>query len=110
MTTLDNGLQYRVVKAGDGKQPGSKDTVTVHYRGRLINGEEFDSSFSRGQPATFPVNGVIAGWQQVLPMMKEGASWQVFIPAGLAYGEMGAGASIGPNETLIFDIELLEVK
>jgi FKBP-type peptidyl-prolyl cis-trans isomerase FklB len=82
----------------------------VHYRGTLISGVEFDSSVSRGEPATFPVGGVIKGWQEILPLMKEGAKWQVFIPSDLAYGANGAGASIGPNETLIFEIELLSIK
>ena len=106
---LPDGLQYKVIKAGTGKKPNVNDRVTVHYRGKLINGEEFDSSYSRGEPATFPVNGVIKGWQEVLPMMKEGGHWQVVIPPELAYGDRGAGAKIGPNATLIFDIELLKV-
>lgn len=107
---LDSGLQYAVIKAGSGKQPKSTDTVVVNYRGTLIDGQEFDSTYSRGKPAIFQVNGVIAGWQQVLPLMKEGAHWKVFIPPQLAYGERGAGGMIGPNATLIFDIELMEVK
>jgi FKBP-type peptidyl-prolyl cis-trans isomerase FklB len=84
--------------------------VQVHYRGTLISGTEFDSSIKRGEPATFPVNGVIQGWQEVLPLMKEGAKWQVWIPSDLGYGARGAGGAIGPNETLIFEIELLAVK
>lgn len=110
VTELPNGMQYKVIKEGNGKQPKPTDTVSVHYRGTLISGTVFDSSIDRGEPATFPLNGVIKGWQEILPMMKEGAKWQVFIPASLAYGENGAGASIGPNETLIFEIELLSVK
>lgn len=110
ITELPNGMQYKVIKDGTGKQPKATDTVSVHYRGTLISGVEFDSSVSRGEPATFPVGGVIKGWQEILPLMKEGAKWQVFIPSDLAYGPNGAGASIGPNETLIFEIELLSIK
>lgn len=106
----DSGLQYQVIEEGSGKQPADTDTVRVHYRGTLINGTEFDSSHSRGEPATFPVNAVIPGWREVLPLMKVGAKWKVFIPADLAYGERGAGANIGPNETLLFDIELLAIE
>ena len=108
--TTDSGLQYRVIKAGSGANPTTADTVTVHYRGTLIDGEEFDSSYKREQPATFPLNGVIKGWQEALPMMKEGGKWEVFVPSSLAYGAKGAGGSIGPNETLIFEIELLNIK
>lgn len=107
--TTASGLQYKVVKAGTGAKPSASDTVSVHYRGTLINGEEFDSSFSRGQPATFPVGGVIKGWTEALQMMKVGAKWQLFIPANLAYGPRGPSPKIGPNSTLIFDVELLEV-
>jgi FKBP-type peptidyl-prolyl cis-trans isomerase FklB len=107
---LESGVQYKVIKDGSGKSPKATDTVSVHYRGTLINGREFDSSYKRNEPATFPVNGVIPGWQQVLPLMKEGAKWEVAIPAAAAYGERGAGADIGPNETLVFEIELLAVK
>jgi FKBP-type peptidyl-prolyl cis-trans isomerase FklB len=107
--TLPSGLQYKVITEGKGKQPKSTDTVVAHYRGTLINGTEFDSSYKRNEPATIPVAGVIKGWQEVLPLMKEGAKWQVYIPAELAYGPRGGG-SIGPNEVLIFDIELLSVK
>ncbi|MFQ5937001.1 MAG: FKBP-type peptidyl-prolyl cis-trans isomerase, partial [Acidiferrobacterales bacterium] len=110
VVALANGLQYKVIEAGSGKKPKASDTVVVHYRGRLINGEEFDSSYSRGEPASFQVSGVIDGWQQALQMMSVGAKWQVFIPSDLAYGQRGAGESIGPNETLIFDIELLAIK
>ncbi len=110
VTVTDSGLQYKVLTHGDGKSPSPTDMVTVHYRGTLLNGEEFDSSYSRGEPATFPVNGVIQGWQEVLPMMKVGDKFQVAIPSELAYGERGTGHGIGPNETLLFDIELLDVK
>ena len=102
-------MQYKVVTAGTGKTPGSSDSVTVHYRGTLIDGTEFDSSYKRGQPATFPVNGVIKGWTEALQLMKEGAKWQLFIPSDLAYGERGAGANIGPHATLIFDVELVKI-
>ena len=110
VVTLPNGLQYKVVTEGSGKQPKSSDTVVAHYRGTLTNGEEFDSSYKRNEPATFPVQGVIKGWQEVLPLMKEGAKWQVYIPSELAYGPRGAGNAIGPNEALIFDIELVSIK
>ncbi len=109
VTTLPSGLQYKVITAGTGKSPALTDSVTVHYRGTLIDGTEFDSSFKRGQPVTFPVNGVIKGWTEALLLMQEGAKWQLFIPSDLAYGERGAGASIGPNATLIFDVELIKV-
>jgi FKBP-type peptidyl-prolyl cis-trans isomerase FklB len=103
--TLPSGLQYKVITAGTGKKPGSQDTVTVNYRGTLINRHEFDSSYRRGQPATFRVDGVIKGWTQALQMMREGARWQLFVPPDLAYGERGPLA----NETLIFEVELLGV-
>ncbi len=106
----ESGLQYKVIKEGSGKQPTADSTVSVHYRGTLINGTEFDSSYKRGQPASFPVGGVIRGWTEALQMMKEGAKWELYIPSDLAYGERGAGASIGPNSTLKFEVELLEVK
>ncbi len=105
-----SGLQYQVIQEGNGKQPSDTDTVRVHYRGTLIDGTEFDSSHRRGEPATFPVNAVIPGWREVLPLMKAGSKWKVYIPADLAYGERGAGPNIGPNETLVFDIELLAVE
>jgi FKBP-type peptidyl-prolyl cis-trans isomerase FklB len=108
--TLASGLQYKVVKAGSGKKPKLNDTVTVHYRGTLIDGTEFDSSFRRGKPATFPVSGVIPGWTEALPLMEEGAKWQLFIPPKLAYGEPGAGGLIGPNATLIFEVELISIQ
>ena len=108
--TLPSGLQYKVVKVGTGKKPKSADTVTVNYRGTLIDGTEFDSSYKRGQPATFPVSGVIPGWTEALQLMEEGAKWQVIVPSKLGYGERGAGPTIGPNATLIFEIELISVQ
>ena len=108
--TTASGLQYKVITEGKGKTPKATDTVKTHYRGTLINGTEFDSSYKRGEPAEFPVNGVIKGWTEALQLMKEGSKWQLFIPSELAYGERGAGKDIGPNSTLIFDIELLSVK
>ena len=108
--TLASGLQYKVIKAGTGKKPKATDTVTTQYRGTLINGTEFDSSYRRGQPASFQVNGVIPGWTEALQLMEEGAKWQLFIPSNLAYGERGAGRDIGPNATLIFEIELLSIQ
>lgn len=104
-----SGLQYKVVEEGKGKSPKDKDTVKVHYKGTLIDGKEFDSSYSRNQPAEFPVNAVIAGWTEALKMMKTGAKWKLFIPANLAYGEMGRPGIPG-NSTLLFDVELLEIK
>lgn len=109
--TLPSGLQYKVIKAGTGKKPKLTDTVTVNYRGTLIDGTEFDSSYKRGQPATFQVNGVIPGWTEALQLMEQGAKWQLFIPSNLAYGERGApGGAIGPNATLIFEIELISIQ
>jgi len=108
--TLPSGLQYKVIKAGTGKKPKSNDTVTVNYRGTLIDGTEFDSSFRRGQPATFQVSGVIPGWTEAMQLMAEGAKWQLFVPPNLAYGERGAGGLIGPNATLIFEVELISVQ
>jgi FKBP-type peptidyl-prolyl cis-trans isomerase FklB len=107
---LPNGLQYKVLTEGTGKSPKAEDTVTVNYKGTLIDGTEFDSSYKRGQPATFQVKGVIPGWTEALQLMKEGSKWQLFIPPELAYGERGAGREIGPNATLIFEVELLTVK
>lgn len=109
VTTLPSGLQYKVMKAGTGKKPQATSTVTVHYRGTLINGKEFDSSYKRNEPTTFQLDRVIKGWQEALPLMPEGAKWQIFVPSELAYGARGAGSDIGPNETLIFEIELLKV-
>jgi len=109
--TLPSGLQYKVIKAGTGKKPKLSDTVTAHYRGTLIDGTEFDSSYKRGQPATFPVSGgMIPGWTEALQLMEEGAKWQLFIPSNLAYDEKGAGRDIGPNATLIFEIELVSIQ
>lgn len=108
--TLPSGLQYKVIKEGTGKTPKAEDTVVTNYRGTLIDGTEFDSSYKRGQPATFPVKGVIPGWTEALQLMKEGSKWELFIPSNLAYGERGAGNTIGPNATLIFEIELISVK
>jgi len=106
----DSGIYYIEMTAGEGEQPSATDTVKVHYKGTLKDGTEFDSSYARGTPAEFPVNGVIQGWQEILPMMKAGSKWQVAIPSDLAYGERGAGTNIGPNEPLVFEIELLEIK
>lgn len=107
--TLPDGLQYKVLKEGNGPKPTANDTVTVNYRGTLINGKEFDSSYKRGQPISFPVNGVIKGWTEALQLMPVGSKWQLFIPSDLAYGERGAGADIGPNATLIFEVELISI-
>jgi FKBP-type peptidyl-prolyl cis-trans isomerase FklB len=108
--TLPSGLQYKVVVEGTGKTPTVTDTVTTHYRGTLIDGTEFDNSYKRGESATFPVKGVIAGWTEALQLMKAGSKWKLYIPANLAYGDRGAGQLIGPGATLIFDIELISVK
>ncbi|HSH39538.1 MAG TPA: FKBP-type peptidyl-prolyl cis-trans isomerase [Chthoniobacterales bacterium] len=108
--TTASGLQYKVVKEGNGPTPKEADTVETHYRGTLLDGTEFDSSYARNEPATFPVNRVIKGWTEALQMMKVGSKYQLFIPANLAYGERGAGQEIGPNSTLVFDVELLGIK
>src|SRR5437867_4671688 len=108
--TTASGLQYKVIKDGTGAQPKATDTVTVNYRGTLINGTEFDSSYKRGQPATFPLNGVIKGWTEGLQLMKKGGKSQFFVPSNLAYGERAVGADIAANATLIFEVELLDVK
>jgi len=107
---LPSGLQYKEITPGQGKSPKIADNVTTHYKGTLIDGTEFDSSYRRGQPVTFPVSGVIAGWTEALQLMKEGAKWQLFVPSRLAYGERGAGQVIGPNATLFFEVELISVK
>jgi FKBP-type peptidyl-prolyl cis-trans isomerase FklB len=109
VTALPDGLQYKVLTPGSGPKPTANDTVTVNYRGTLLNGKEFDSSYKRGQPATFPVGGVIKGWTEALQLMPVGSKWQLFIPADLAYGDRGAGGDIGPGETLIFEVELLSI-
>ena len=109
VVTLPSGLQYKVLTPGTGKKPLATDTVVCQYRGTLINGTEFDSSYKSGQPATFPLNKVIKGWTEVLQLMPAGSKWQVFIPPALAYGERGSGV-IGPNATLIFEIELVAIK
>lgn len=110
VVTLASGLQYKILTAGTGQKPSASDTVVCNYRGTLINGTEFDSSYKRGQPASFPVNGVIKGWTEALQLMPVGSKWQLFIPPDLAYGPRGAGGVIGPNATLIFDVELLSIK
>lgn len=105
--TLDSGLQYRVIESGEGTSPTEQDLIIAHYRGKLIDGTEFDSSYSRGTPIEFKMTNVIPGWQQALKRMKPGAKWEIFVPADLAYGERGAGGVIGPNEVLIFDIHFI---
>ena len=110
VVTLPSGLQYKVLKEGNGKSPKATDKVVCHYEGMLVDGTMFDSSIQRGEPATFPLNGVIAGWTEGLQLMKEGAKYRFFIPYQLGYGERGAGASIPPFATLVFDVELIEVK
>lgn len=107
--TLPSGLQYRVLKAGDGRQPTKADQVIVHYKGTLIDGREFDSSYKRGEPAKFGVTQVIKGWTEALQLMKEGSKWMLYIPWQLAYGEKGSGKLIGPHETLIFEVEMIAV-
>jgi len=111
VVTLPSGLQYKILKPGDGKKPSSQDSVECHYRGTFINGTEFDSSYKRGQPINLKLDGgVIAGWSEALKLMPVGSKWQIFIPSKLAYGETGAGSQIGPNSTLIFEVELLGTK
>lgn len=109
VVTTASGLQYQVLTEGQGAKPAASDEVTVHYHGTLIDGTVFDSSVDRGQPATFPVGGVIQGWVEALQLMNVGSKYKLFIPSNLAYGERGAGGSIGPNETLIFEVELLSI-
>lgn len=110
VVTLPSGLQYEIMKAGNGPKPKATDTVLCHYHGTLVNGTVFDSSVRRGQPAAFPVNGVIAGWVEALQLMPVGSKWKLFIPYNLAYGARGAGESIPPYAALIFEVELLEIK
>ena len=110
VVTLPSGLQYKVLKSGNGATPKASDSVECHYEGRLISGTVFDSSYQRGETATFGVTQVIAGWVEALQLMKEGDKWQLYIPYNLAYGERGAGAQIPPYATLIFDVELVKVK
>ncbi len=109
VTVTESGLQYMVLKEGNGAKPGPTDEVTVHYTGRLLDGTVFDSSVDRGEPATFPLNRVIPGWTEGLQLMSEGSKYRLFIPSELAYGEKGAGNDILPNSTLIFDVELIKV-
>jgi len=110
VVALPSGLQYKILKTGDGPKPSASDSVVCNYRGTLINGTEFDNSYKRGQPSTFPVGGVIRGWTEALQLMPVGSKWQLFIPSDLAYGERGSGADIGPNATLIFEVELLSIQ
>jgi FKBP-type peptidyl-prolyl cis-trans isomerase len=110
VVTLPSGLQYKILKEGTGPKPTATDSVVCNYRGTLINGTEFDSSYKRGQPATFPVVGVIKGWTEALQLMPVGSKWQLVIPSSLAYGERGAGGDIGPNATLIFEVELMSIQ
>jgi FKBP-type peptidyl-prolyl cis-trans isomerase FklB len=110
VVTLPSGLQYKILTAGTGPKPTAADTVVCNYKGTLIDGKEFDSSYKRGQPATFPVNGVIKGWTEALQLMPVGSKWQLFIPPNLAYGERGAGGDIGPDATLIFEVELMSIQ
>ncbi len=110
MVTLPSGLQYKILKEGTGPKPTATDTVVCNYRGTLINGTEFDSSYKGGQPATFPVNQVIKGWTEVLQLMPVGSKWQVFVPSDLAYGSRSPSPEIGPNSLLIFEIDLLSIQ
>lgn len=109
VVALPSGLQYKILKEGNGPKPKASDTVKCHYEGRLTNGTVFDSSIRRGEPAEFPVGGVIQGWVEALQLMPVGSKWQLYIPSELAYGTHGAGQAIGPDETLIFDVELLAI-
>jgi len=110
IVTLPSGLEYKILTQGTGPKPAATDTVVCNYRGTLINGTEFDSSYKRGQPATFPVTGVIKGWTEALQLMPVGSKWQLFLPAELAYGERGPSPEIGPNSTLVFEVELLSIQ
>ena len=109
VTELESGLQYQIITEGKGDKPKATDSVKCHYHGTLINGTVFDSSVDRGEPTTFPVSGVIAGWVEALQLMPIGSKWKLVVPSNLAYGEQGAGNLIGPHTTLIFEVELLEV-
>ncbi len=109
VTTLPSGLQYEVLRPGTGPKPTRRDNVTTHYHGTLLDGSVFDSSYERNEPASFPVGGVIAGWTEALQLMGTGAKWRLYIPSDLAYGPRGAGGDIGPNATLVFDVELLKI-
>jgi FKBP-type peptidyl-prolyl cis-trans isomerase FklB len=110
VVTLPDGLQYKIITEGSGQHPTDTDLVTVHYSGELVDGTEFDSSYKRGEPATFPVSGVIPGWTEALKLMNKGSTWELYIPASLAYGAQGAPPVIGPNETLIFKVNLIDIK
>jgi FKBP-type peptidyl-prolyl cis-trans isomerase FklB len=110
VVTLPSGLQYKILISGKGPKPSASDSVVCNYRGTLIDGKEFDSSYKRGQPATFPVGGVIKGWIEALQLIPVGSKWQLFVPSELAYGDRGTGAEIGPNATLIFEVELLSIQ
>src|ERR1041385_5911341 len=110
VVTLPSGLEYKIIKEGTGPKPAATDSVVCNYRGTLINGKEFDSSYKRGEPATFPVSGVIKGWTEALQLMPVGSKWELYVPPDLAYGARGAGADIGPNSTLIFEVELLSIQ
>ena len=110
VVTLPSGLQYKVIKKGNGDSPKASDKVSCHYKGTTIDGKEFDSSYKRGKPASFPVGGVIKGWTEALQLMKTGSKWKLYIPADLAYGDKGAGQVIGPGSTLIFEVELLGIE
>jgi FKBP-type peptidyl-prolyl cis-trans isomerase len=110
VVTLPSGLQYKILKEGTGPKPSASDTVVCNYKGTLLNNTEFDSSYKRGQPATFPVGKVIKGWTEALQLMPVGSKWQLFIPSELAYGPRGAGPDIGPNATLVFEVELLSIQ
>lgn len=109
VVTLPDGLQYKILTAGTGPKPTATDSVVCNYKGTLINGTEFDSSYKRGKPVTFPVNGVIKGWQEALPLMTVGSKWQLFVPADLAYGDHAMSPELGPNSTLIFEVELISI-
>jgi FKBP-type peptidyl-prolyl cis-trans isomerase len=110
VVTLPSGLQYKILTEGKGPKPTANDTVTCNYRGTLLNGKEFDSSYKAGKPVSFPVSGVIKGWTEALQLMPVGSKWQLFIPADMAYGDRGAGGDIGPGETLIFEVELVSIE